>query len=136
MQTFSVQPFAFVTVTQYWPLALTTVDCVVAPFDQRYDVYDGFTVSVTDPPGSHTAPTMEIVGVGFGLIVTGRRTGLPQTSSFTTALPPGPCQRTWMELLPWPDVMLPAGEGLFELSTIDQLYVIYGFGGPAVYVYD
>ena len=45
----AVQPLALVTVTLYPPLALTAIDCVVAPFDQRYEALAG-AVSVTEPP--------------------------------------------------------------------------------------
>ena len=64
-----LQPFV-VTVTLYVPLVVTLIDCVVAPFDQRYDPpLDA--VSVTLPPAQKVVgPPAVIVGVGFGLTVT------------------------------------------------------------------
>ena len=52
------------------PEALTTIDCVVAPLDQRYEVA-ALAVSVTLPPAQNVvAPFAAIVGVGSGLTVT------------------------------------------------------------------
>ena len=66
-----MQPFVFVTVTLYEPVVFTVIDCVVAPFDQRYDAA-ALEVSVTLPPAQKVvAPPGVIVAVGTGLTVTG-----------------------------------------------------------------
>ncbi len=67
----ALQPLAFVTVTLNEPEVVTLIDCVVAPFDQRYEAEDG-AVSVTDPPSQKVvAPPAVITGVdGFALTVT------------------------------------------------------------------
>jgi hypothetical protein len=52
------------------PLALTLIDCVVAPVDQRYDA-PLEAVSVTLPPAQKVVePPAEIVAVGLALTVT------------------------------------------------------------------
>ena len=52
------------------PLALTLIDCVVAPVDQRYEVA-ALAVSVTDPPSQNVVgPDGVIVGVTGVLTVT------------------------------------------------------------------
>jgi hypothetical protein len=68
---FALQPLAFVIVTLYWPDVVTLIDCVVAPFDQRYEA-DAGAVSVTEPPAQNVvAPLVLITGVdGFALTVT------------------------------------------------------------------
>jgi len=64
------QPFALVTVTVYEPAAETTIDCVVAPVDQRFPVAED-DVSVTVLPAKTSAPWALMVGVGTeGLAVT------------------------------------------------------------------
>jgi hypothetical protein len=52
------------------PLALTLIDCVVAPVDQRYDApLDA--VSVTLPPAQNVVgPPAVMLAVGFAFIVT------------------------------------------------------------------
>ena len=59
------------TETEYVPDSDTVIDCVVAPFDQRFPVADD-EVSVTLPPSQNVvAPDAVIVGVvGAALIVT------------------------------------------------------------------
>ncbi len=65
----ALQPFAFVTVTLKLPPALTAIDCVVAPFDQKYDE-PLLAVSVTLPPAQNVVgPPAVIVAVGFVLTV-------------------------------------------------------------------
>jgi hypothetical protein len=51
-------------------VALTTIDCVTAPFDQRYEApLDA--VSVTLPPAQNVVgPPAVMLAVGFGLTVT------------------------------------------------------------------
>ena len=66
----ALQPEALVTVTWKLPDALTTIDCVVAPLDQRYDA-PLLAVSVTEPPSQNVvAPEALIVATGVGLTVT------------------------------------------------------------------
>jgi hypothetical protein len=67
----ALQPFAFVTVTLYEPDALATIDCVVAPVDQRYEALAG-AVSVTEPPSQNdVGPLALTTGVaGSALTVT------------------------------------------------------------------
>ena len=67
----ALQPLAFVTVTLYEPEAFTTIDCVVAPVDQRYEVLAG-AVRVTEPPSQNVvAPLGVITGCeGFASTVT------------------------------------------------------------------
>ncbi len=51
-------------------MAITRVDCVVAPFDQRYDA-PADDVSVTQLPAQNVVgPSAVIVAVGFALTVT------------------------------------------------------------------
>jgi hypothetical protein len=67
----AVQPVAFVTVTVYVPAALTLMDCVVAPLDQRYEE-PALALSVTLPPGQNVVgPEAVIVGVGQVVTTTG-----------------------------------------------------------------
>jgi hypothetical protein len=65
------QPFALVTVTLYDPAALTTMDCVVAPVDQRYEALAG-AVSVTLAPGQRAVEPLGVMTgtAGSGLTVT------------------------------------------------------------------
>jgi hypothetical protein len=64
------QPFAFVTVTLYAPELLTVIDCVVAPFDQRYEEAED-EVSVTEPPAQNVVgPPAVMVGAGSAFTVT------------------------------------------------------------------
>jgi archaellum component FlaF (FlaF/FlaG flagellin family) len=66
----ALHPFAFVTVTLKLPLALATIDCVVAPVDQEYDVPLD-EVSVTLPPAQNVVgPPAVIVAVGFAFTET------------------------------------------------------------------
>ena len=59
----ALQPLAFVTITPYEPELVTLIDCVVAPFDQRYPVDSG-AVSVTEPPAQNVVgPPAVITGV-------------------------------------------------------------------------
>jgi hypothetical protein len=65
------QPLAFVTVTLYEPEVVTLMACVVAPFDQRYEL-PALAVSVTLPPAQKVVgPPAVIAGVaGLALTVT------------------------------------------------------------------
>jgi len=64
-----VQPAAFVTCTEYDPVALTVMLEVVAPVDQRYEV-PALEVSVTLPPVQKVnGPPAVIVGVA-GIVLT------------------------------------------------------------------
>jgi hypothetical protein len=66
----ALQPLAFVTFTLYGPVVVALIDCVVAPFDQRYDV-PALAVSVTDPPAQNVVgPPTVIVATGFAFTVT------------------------------------------------------------------
>ena len=53
------------------PAFVTSIDCVVAPFDQRYDA-PALAVSVTEPPAQNVVgPDAEIVGIaGLAFTVT------------------------------------------------------------------
>src|SRR5712691_8530582 len=66
----ALHPLASVTVTLELPLALTVIDDVVAPFDQRYEVpLDA--VSVTLPPAQNVVgPPAVMLAVGLALTVT------------------------------------------------------------------
>ena len=63
------QPFASVTVTEYEPAALTVIDCVVAPVDQRLPVSED-DVSVTLPPGQNDVPPLIVGTAGAAFAVT------------------------------------------------------------------
>jgi hypothetical protein len=65
-----LHPFVFVMVTLYEPPAVTLTDCVVAPFDQRYELpLDA--VSVTLPPAQNVVgPLAVMAALGSGLTVT------------------------------------------------------------------
>jgi hypothetical protein len=66
----ALQPLAFVIVTLKLPLEVTSIDGVVAPFDQTYDE-PALAVSVTDPPSQNVvAPDGVIVATGRALTVT------------------------------------------------------------------
>jgi hypothetical protein len=67
----ALQPLALVTVTLKAPEVVALIDCVVAPFDQRYEAEDG-AVNVTEPPSQNVVgPPAVMTGVaGFGLTVT------------------------------------------------------------------
>ena len=69
-EAFELQPL-LVTVTVKVPEAVTVMDCVVAPFDQRFPVADE-EVNTTFPPEQKVVgPPAEIVGVaGIELTVT------------------------------------------------------------------
>ena len=94
MLAFPLQPAAFVAVTVYVPLAVTTSDvALIFPGVHTYDV-PPLAVSKTIPPGSHTWPVIVIVGVGAGKILMVLVYFTPQTFSTTTAVVfPGPCHR-------------------------------------------
>lgn len=64
-------PLGLLTVTPYEPEAVTVIDCVVAPFDHRYEAEAG-AVSVTLPPVQNVVgPDAVTTGVaGTGLTVT------------------------------------------------------------------
>ena len=65
----AVQPLV-VVVTVYEPVVVTTIDCVVAPFDQEYESAAD-DVSVTLPPVQNVVgPSAVIVGVGAVQFVT------------------------------------------------------------------
>jgi hypothetical protein len=57
------QPAAFVTVTVYVPAVDTTIDCVVAPVDQRFPVVED-DVNVIEPPAQESEAGPVIVGTG------------------------------------------------------------------------
>jgi len=66
----ALQPFAFVTMTLYEPLALTAIDCVVAPVDQSQDD-PALAVSVTEPPLQNVVgPDGVIAAAGSAFTVT------------------------------------------------------------------
>jgi hypothetical protein len=66
----AVQPFAFVTCTVKMPLDVTSIDCVVWPFDQSQDA-PSLAVSVTVPPWQNVvAPEAVIVAAGRAFTVT------------------------------------------------------------------
>jgi hypothetical protein len=66
----ALQPVASVVVTEYIPEPVTTIDCVVAPFDHRYDAA-ALDVSVTLLPGQKVVgPFALIVGVTGVVTVT------------------------------------------------------------------
>ena len=80
------QPLAFVTATLKLPVALTVIDCVVAPFDHKYDE-PAEAVSVTEPPAQNVVgPEAVIVAIGFSLTVTatGVEVALVQPLPFVT----------------------------------------------------
>ena len=66
----ALQPFALVIVTLKLPEVVTSIDGVVAPFDQRYDA-PGAAVSVTEPPSQNeVGPDAVIHAAGNGCTVT------------------------------------------------------------------
>jgi hypothetical protein len=66
----ALQPFASVVATLYPPLVATVIDCVVAPFDQRYDDA-GDAVSTTLPAAQNVvAPPAVMTGVDGAFTVT------------------------------------------------------------------
>jgi hypothetical protein len=66
----ALQPLALVTVTLYEPDAVALMDCVVAPFDQRYEEPE-LAVSVTEPPVQNVVgPDGVIVADGSAFTVT------------------------------------------------------------------
>jgi hypothetical protein len=65
------QPLASATVTVYEPAVETTIDCVVAPVDQRFPVNAEEVRVIVVPAQKETGPLM--VGVaGVGLTVTAK----------------------------------------------------------------
>ena len=63
-------PLALVTVTLWLPDAVTSIDWVVAPFDQRYEV-PALAVRVTEPPSQNVVgPPAVIVAAGSAFTVT------------------------------------------------------------------
>ena len=64
-------PLAFAVVTIYVPVELTVMDCVVAPFDHRYETKPVPASSVTLPPWQKVVgPFGVITGEGRGNTVT------------------------------------------------------------------
>ena len=63
------QPLALVTVTVYKPAVETTIDCVVAPVDQRFPVVDE-EVRVIELPGQKLLGPLMIGVAGAGFTVT------------------------------------------------------------------
>jgi hypothetical protein len=53
----------------YVPDVVTEIDCVVAPFDQRYDVPGLAVSSATLPPQTSGGKVWVIVAIGVGVIV-------------------------------------------------------------------
>ena len=64
-----VHPFASVTVTEYEPLSVAVIVCVVAPFDQLYaDPADA--ERLTDPPAQKlVGPDAEMLLLAIGLSI-------------------------------------------------------------------
>jgi hypothetical protein len=59
----ATHPFAFVTVTVYEPVVVTTMSCVESEFDQVFPNV-ALELNVTEPPvQNEVAPFAEIVGV-------------------------------------------------------------------------
>jgi len=87
LDTAEVQP-ADVSVTLYVPAVVTVIDCVVAPFDQRFPV-EADEVSTTFPPAQKVVePAAVITGVagrGFTVTLTGAEAadGQPETVDVT-----------------------------------------------------
>ena len=95
----ALQPFAFVTVTPYGPDALTTIDCVVAPFDHRYVALAG-AVNVTDPPSQNVVgPLAVTTGVSGSAFTTTSVAALValQPFAFVTVTPYEPDVFTTMD---------------------------------------
>jgi len=66
----ALQLLASVVVTLYEPGVETVIDCVVAPFDQRYEAA-ALEVSVTEPPAQNVVGpdgVMEVVGTAFRVV--------------------------------------------------------------------
>jgi hypothetical protein len=85
----ALQPLALATVTLYEPLALTVMDCVVAPFDQRCENAAG-AVSVTDPPSQNVvgplAVTTGVAGGGFTITSVAALVALQPSAVVTVTL--------------------------------------------------
>ena len=82
------QPPESVTVTLKVPLAFTTIDCVMEPFDHEYDV-PGLAVSVTLPPAQNVVgpdAVMLAVGVVVTVTVVGAEVAEQPFESVTTTL--------------------------------------------------
>ena len=62
----ALQPLPSVTVTVYEPAALTVIDCVVAPVDQRFPVKDEDVSVIVAPAQNELGPVMVgMAGAGF-----------------------------------------------------------------------
>jgi len=85
----ALQPFAFVTVTQYSPALVSVIDWEVAPFDQRYEVDSG-AVSVTEPPLQNVVGplgvTTAVAGAARTVTGVGVDVALQKLSSITVTL--------------------------------------------------
>ena len=67
----ALQPAALVTVTVNEPAVETTIDCVVAPVDQRFPVADE-EVSVTEPPVQNEEAPLMVGVAGSAFAVTAK----------------------------------------------------------------
>jgi hypothetical protein len=65
------QPLASVTLTENEPAAVTLIDCVVAPVDQRLPVAEDDVSVIVAPAQNELGPVMVGVG-GSGLAVTAK----------------------------------------------------------------
>ena len=83
----AVQPFASVAVTVYEPAALTVIDCVVAPVDQRLPV-SADDVRVIVPPGQNEVGPLTVgtAGAGFEVMTFATDVAVQPFASVTVTL--------------------------------------------------
>ena len=130
----------FPTVTEYTPEAVTVMDCVVAPVDQRLSVADE-EVKVTEPPSQNVVgPLAVMVGVtGVGFTVTISLLEFPDEQPLImTSTVNDPEVETVMDCVVAPfDQRLPVAEDEVntteppEQNVVDPLAVIVGTAGKA-----
>ena len=68
----ALQPLLSVTVTLKEPEAETSIDCAVAPFDQRYELMPAGALSVTLPPWQNVVGPEGVIAADGAFTVTCR----------------------------------------------------------------
>ena len=107
----ALQPFAFVTVTEYVPVVLTLMDCVVAPLDQVYCDMAAGAESMTLPPAQNVVGPLGVMVVSGSALTFTVALAVPlQLLPFVTVTPrvTGPeAGVNVIAFVPFPEVIVP-----------------------------
>ena len=106
----ALQPLEFVTVTEYVPVALTLIDCVVAPLLQAYCDIPAGADSVTLPPVQNVVEPFGVMVVSGSALTVTVALALPLQLPLVTVTPRviGPeADVNVMAFVPLPEVIVP-----------------------------